>query len=123
MNFVKFVALPILGTAVILFNFAIGSWTIGAIGGICLLYYLAVARRGRNQESVVRSKDWLQQVSQGLTQPSRLGLALLAAGAVILVAVFAFGLTVGVGVSIGIWLALFGLWIIAIRKRSRAGRE
>jgi hypothetical protein len=103
---------------------ALEMWAVGAIGLIFLLYTL-IAQKDEYPfwGGAEPQGSWLQQVTEAFTLPSRLGLALLAAGASILVAAFAFGLTVGVGVAIAIWLALFGLWLAATYRRFRAGRQ
>ncbi len=123
MNFVRFAVLPILLAGASIFNFVIESWAVGAVMGIFLVYYLIVVRAEYAAAGRLGARSWLEQVTEALILPSRLRLALLAAGASIIVAAFAFGLTVGVGVGIGIWLVLFGLWVAAVRKRSRRGRE
>ncbi len=123
MNFVRFVALPIWFAAMGIWALVTGLWALGAIAGIFLVYYLMVVRSEYGDAGWQEEKSWLGRLIEALTVPSRLGFALLAAGASLLVAALAFGFTVGVAVGIGIWVGLLVACLAAVFRRSRADRQ
>lgn len=120
MNFLRFVVLPIGFFGVLVAALILGMWTIAAISGILLTYFLVLVRREYTGERP-REERRLDQLIDAWRDPSAFGL--LASGAVIVIAASSFGLTIGVAVGIGIWFVLLALWLRARFKHRTRNHE
>ncbi len=122
-RWMRLVVLPIGFLFIGVFALLFQMWAAAAIAALLLGYFLVVVRSQYQSPGDRDGKSWLQDARDVVTVPSRWGPGLLVAAVGLLIVVFAFGFGIGVAVGIAVWLTLFGLWIAAVRKRSRAGRD
>ena len=121
-KWLRLVVLPIGFFGVGVFALALKMWAVAAIAAIVLAYFLVIVRARYLRIERREGEALLEQLHEDETTWSRIGVGLVASAASIVIIALAFGLTIGVLVAIVIWVILFGLWLIAIFKRSRTSR-